>query len=37
MAEERIRVALAEATDTGQVVIGPGALGSVAEVVERGR
>ncbi|MGH2816615.1 MAG: sn-glycerol-1-phosphate dehydrogenase, partial [Actinomycetota bacterium] len=35
MAEERIRAALAEATDTGQVVIGPGALGSVAEVVER--
>jgi glycerol-1-phosphate dehydrogenase [NAD(P)+] len=35
MAEERIRAALAEATDTGQVVIGPGALGSVAGVVER--
>jgi len=35
MAEERIRAALAEATDTGQVVIGPGALASVAEVVER--
>jgi glycerol-1-phosphate dehydrogenase [NAD(P)+] len=35
MAEERIRAALAEATDTGQVVIGPGALGPVAEVVER--
>jgi glycerol-1-phosphate dehydrogenase [NAD(P)+] len=35
MAEERIRAALAEATDTGQVVIGPGALGSVAGVVDR--
>jgi glycerol-1-phosphate dehydrogenase [NAD(P)+] len=35
MAEERIRAALAEATDTEQVVIGPGALASVAEVVER--
>jgi glycerol-1-phosphate dehydrogenase [NAD(P)+] len=35
MVEERIRAALAEATDTGQVVIGPGALGAVAEVVER--
>jgi glycerol-1-phosphate dehydrogenase [NAD(P)+] len=35
MGEERIRAALAEATDTGQVMIGPGALGSVAEVVER--
>ena len=35
MAEERIRAALAEATDTGQVVIAPGTLASVAEVVER--
>src|SRR5829696_2856236 len=33
--EERIRAALAEATDTGQVAIGPGALAAVAEVVER--
>jgi glycerol-1-phosphate dehydrogenase [NAD(P)+] len=31
----RIRAALAEATDTAQVVIGPGALASVAEVVGR--
>ena len=35
MGDERIRAALAEATDTGQVVIGPGAIASVAEVVER--
>jgi glycerol-1-phosphate dehydrogenase [NAD(P)+] len=35
MGEERIRAALAEATDTGQVAIGPGVLASVAEVVER--
>jgi glycerol-1-phosphate dehydrogenase [NAD(P)+] len=33
MGDERIGAALAEATDTGQVVIGSGALGSVAEVV----
>ena len=31
--DDRISAALAEATDTAQVVIGPGALGSVAEVV----
>jgi glycerol-1-phosphate dehydrogenase [NAD(P)+] len=36
MGEERIRAALAEATDTADVVVGPGALGSVAEVVGRG-
>jgi glycerol-1-phosphate dehydrogenase [NAD(P)+] len=35
MGEERIRSALAEATDTGEVAIGPGALASVAEVVGR--
>jgi glycerol-1-phosphate dehydrogenase [NAD(P)+] len=35
MAEERIRAALQEATDTEDVVIGQGALGSVAEVVGR--
>ena len=34
MGEERIRAALAEATDTAEVAIGPGALASVAEVVE---
>jgi glycerol-1-phosphate dehydrogenase [NAD(P)+] len=32
VADERIRAALAEATDTEQVVIGPGALDAVAEV-----
>src|SRR5918992_1121300 len=35
MGEERIRAALAEATDTADVVLGQGALGSVAEVVGR--
>jgi glycerol-1-phosphate dehydrogenase [NAD(P)+] len=36
MGEERIRAALAEATDTAEVAIGSGALASVAEVVEGG-
>jgi glycerol-1-phosphate dehydrogenase [NAD(P)+] len=35
MPERRIEAALADATDTEQVVIGPGALGAVAEVVGR--
>jgi glycerol-1-phosphate dehydrogenase [NAD(P)+] len=35
MGEERIRAALAEATDTADVVLGQGALGSVPEVVGR--
>ena len=35
MSERRIEAALADATDTEQVVIGPGALGAVAEVVGR--
>ena len=35
MGEERIRAALAEATDTAEVVVGRGALASVAEVVQR--
>ena len=35
MDDRRIRAALAEATDTSQVVIGPGALDSVAEAVRR--
>ena len=34
MGEERIRAALAEATDTAEVAIGPGALASVAEKVK---
>ena len=36
MGEELIRAALAEATDTADVVVGTGLLGSVAEVVGRG-
>ena len=36
MSEERIGAALRDATDTGQVAIGHGALGSVAEVFGRG-
>jgi glycerol-1-phosphate dehydrogenase [NAD(P)+] len=36
MDDRRIRLALREATDTREVVIGPGALGAVAEVVARG-
>jgi glycerol-1-phosphate dehydrogenase [NAD(P)+] len=36
MAEDRIAAALAEATDTREVVIGAGALGAVAEVFGRG-
>jgi glycerol-1-phosphate dehydrogenase [NAD(P)+] len=35
MGEERVRAALAEATDTTDVVVGPAALGSVAEVAGR--
>jgi len=35
MGEERIRAALAGATDTGQVAVGPRALDAVADVVER--
>jgi glycerol-1-phosphate dehydrogenase [NAD(P)+] len=35
MGEERIRAALAEATDTHHVVVGPGALSEVAEVAGR--
>jgi glycerol-1-phosphate dehydrogenase [NAD(P)+] len=35
MGEERIRAALAEATDTADVVVGPAALDAVAEAVER--